>query len=304
MPGRHRQGHVGRLRLVSRHRARRRLLPALAPSARRRAARSGCTRRRTTSTSSTGGSTRSRSRCRPSVVSATTGKAGPFRHTNCRPCPHKAQCKFYWDITKRPRLVDLYARAESADGYLRDGCVFREDVNIFDTMNAIVKYSTGATMSYSLNACMPIEGYRLAFNGTRGRLEVRDYERQPYPVPGETEIHVIKNFGAREKVEIPHGGRRARRRRRPAARPDLPRRRRCRPTCGCPTRAPARCPASPASPRARAWSRTVRFGSRTSWARDARHTSGMTTPGGSLLRSDSKITDSLVVINLTDSTIP
>ena len=139
------------------------------------------------------------------------GKAGPFRHTNCRPCPHKANCPFYWDITKQPNLVDLYVKAEAADGYLRDGCVFKEDVNIPDTMNAIVKYSSGVTMSYSLNACMPIEGYRLAFNGTKGRLEVRDYERQPYEVPGESEIHVTKNFGTREMIEIPpavggHGG--------------------------------------------------------------------------------------------------
>jgi predicted dehydrogenase len=89
--------------------------------------------------------------------------------------------------------------------------VFREDVDIPDTMNAIVRYSSGATMSYSLNAFMPIEGYRLAFNGTEGRLEVRDFERQPWPVPEETEIHVVRNFGERRKVEIPkaeggHGG--------------------------------------------------------------------------------------------------
>ena len=43
-------------------------------------------------------------------------------------------------------------------------------------------------MSYSVNAFMPIEGYRVAFNGTKGRLEVRDYERQPWPVAEETEI--------------------------------------------------------------------------------------------------------------------
>ena len=77
-------------------------------------------------------------------------------------------------------LVALYVDCEKADGYLRDGCVFKEDVNIPDTMNAVVRYSNGVTMSYSLNAFMPIEGYRLAFNGTKGRLEVRDYERQPW----------------------------------------------------------------------------------------------------------------------------
>lgn len=77
-------------------------------------------------------------------------------------------------------------------------------------MNAIVKYSTGVTMSYSLNSFMPIEGYRLAFNGTEGRLEVRDFERQPWTAP-ETEISVIRNFGKRQDIEIPkaeggHGG--------------------------------------------------------------------------------------------------
>ena len=139
------------------------------------------------------------------------GKNGTLRHTNCRPCPHKTQCSYYWDIAKKPDLVSLYADCEKADGYLRDGCVFKEDVNIPDTMNAVVRYSNGATMSYSLNTFMPIEGYRLAFNGTKGRLEVRDYERQPWPAPEETEMHLIKNFGERTKIEIPkaeggHGG--------------------------------------------------------------------------------------------------
>ena len=95
--------------------------------------------------------------------------------------------------------MSLYVDCEKADGYLRDGCVFKEDIDIADTMNAIVKYSNGATMSYSLNTFMPIEGYRLAFNGTLGRLEVRDYERQPWPAP-ETEMAVIKNFGKREEM--------------------------------------------------------------------------------------------------------
>jgi predicted dehydrogenase len=139
------------------------------------------------------------------------GAKGPFRHTHCRPCPHKAQCPFHWDITRDPRLVALYVDCEKADGYLRDGCVFRSDVDISDTMNAIVKYSNGVTMSYSLNAFMPFEGYRLAFNGTKGRLEVRDYERQPWTVAEPTEIHLTRNFGQREKIEVPkvaggHGG--------------------------------------------------------------------------------------------------
>ena len=138
------------------------------------------------------------------------GKQGAFRHSHCRPCPHKAQCQYCWDITKSRHLVELYADTEKADGYLRDGCVFKEDVDIPDTMNAVVKYSNGVQMSYSVNTFMPIEGYRLAFNGTEGRLEVRDYERQPWAAP-ETEMHVIRNFGERREIVIPqavggHGG--------------------------------------------------------------------------------------------------
>jgi predicted dehydrogenase len=152
----------------------------------------------------------------PVEVSATGslrnyGRKGPFRAVNCRTCPHKSECTYYWDITKKKELVELYVDCEKADGYLRDGCVFKEDVNIPDTMNAVVKYSNEVAMSYSLNTFMPIEGYRVAFNGTKGRLEVRDYERQAWTVPEESEMYVIENFGPRRKIDIPrpeggHGG--------------------------------------------------------------------------------------------------
>lgn len=139
------------------------------------------------------------------------GKKGPFRHTHCRPCPHKSQCRFYYDITKNPNRMKLYVGPEDVDGYHRDGCVFREDVDIYDSMSAVVKYSNGTNMSYSLNAFMPFEGYRLAFNGEKGRLEIRDYERQPWPVEVETEIYLTKSFGKREQITLPkveggHGG--------------------------------------------------------------------------------------------------
>jgi predicted dehydrogenase len=139
------------------------------------------------------------------------GKNGPFRSTNCRACPHKQKCSYYWDITRNKSNVDLYVNCESADGYHRDGCVFKEDIDIFDTMNAVVRYSNGVNMSYSVNCFMPIEGYRLAFNGTNGRIEVRDYERQPWDPGEESEIYVIKNFGKRVKIDVPkategHGG--------------------------------------------------------------------------------------------------
>lgn len=132
------------------------------------------------------------------------GRNGAFRGVKCRTCPHKDKCPFYWDMTKDARLMKLYAEAESVDGYFRDGCVFREDIDIYDTMSANVKYSNGVMMNYSLNAAMPYEGYQLSFNGTKGRLDVRDYERQPWQVEEESIAYLTKNFtGKREKLEMP-----------------------------------------------------------------------------------------------------
>ena len=131
------------------------------------------------------------------------GKNGTIRGENCRKCPHKSSCQFYWDMTKDARLMKLYAECEDVDGYYRDGCVYREDVDTYDAMSALVKYSNGASMNYSLNAAMPFEGYRIAFNGTKGRLEVRDYERQPWAVEKESTAFLTKNFGKHQEVEMP-----------------------------------------------------------------------------------------------------
>jgi predicted dehydrogenase len=140
------------------------------------------------------------------------GSAGPFRSTNCRPCPHKTACPFYWDMTKSASAMRLYGgEVEKADGYLRDACVFRPEITTYDTMTANIRYSNDVILSYSLNAYMPIEGYALSFNGDLGRVEIRDYAKQPFDVPSEMEVSVIKAFGTRTKVDVPtvegeHGG--------------------------------------------------------------------------------------------------
>ena len=139
------------------------------------------------------------------------GRNGAFRHTNCRPCPHKEKCVFYTDITKDERKRRLYVEAESADGYHRDGCVFREDVDIYDTMSALITYSNGVTMTYSLNAFMPFEGHRIAFNCERGRIEMRHFDTQPWQKDESVEFHVTTSFGERRELPAPileggHGG--------------------------------------------------------------------------------------------------
>ena len=87
---------------------------------------------------------------------------------------------FQLDLDKGgERLKALYRNAEHEDGYLRDQNVFGDGINIEDDMAVLVKYNTGATMSYHLTAYSPWEGYRVGFNGTKGRLEY-DCEENSY----------------------------------------------------------------------------------------------------------------------------
>ena len=134
------------------------------------------------------------------------GKNNSFRSTNCRPCPYKDKCKFYLDITKKEDLMNLYVANEQYDGYLRDGCVWKEDINIFDKMGASIKYANGVQVSYSCVTYSPYEGYRIAFNGTEGRLEAWIQESNP-PVKLEyDELMLTKNFQKPEFIKIPKGG--------------------------------------------------------------------------------------------------
>ena len=84
---------------------------------------------------------------------------------------------FELDLRDDPRLQALYLDAEQHDGYLRDRDVFGQGITIEDNLALIVDYSGGATLSYSLNAHSPWEGYRVAVNGTLGRAELEVVER-------------------------------------------------------------------------------------------------------------------------------
>jgi predicted dehydrogenase len=138
------------------------------------------------------------------------GKNGKQRGTNCRTCDHKNTCDFYWDVTKNDYYKMLYTDNEQYDGYLRDGCVFKEDIDIFDKMCASIKYANGVQVSYSLTAYSPYEGYRIAFNGTKGRIDAWIQESNPTHDGEYDEIMVTRNFGSRSYIRIPqsegHGG--------------------------------------------------------------------------------------------------
>jgi predicted dehydrogenase len=106
------------------------------------------------------------------------GKNNSFRGTSCRGCEHKPNCKFYWDINRDKRLTELYVNNEKHDGYLRDGCVWRNEIDIYDKMSAQIIYANGVTANYSLTTYSPYEGWHIAFNGMKGRVE--SWEDIPY----------------------------------------------------------------------------------------------------------------------------
>jgi len=78
--------------------------------------------------------------------------------------------------------MDLYVANEKYDGYLRDACVYREDIDIYDKMSVQVKYANAVLLNYSLTTYSPYEGWRLAFNGKKGRLDSSE------GIPWESEI--------------------------------------------------------------------------------------------------------------------
>jgi predicted dehydrogenase len=130
------------------------------------------------------------------------GSNGPFRGDNCRSCEHKKDCAFHWDITKDKRSMRLYADNEKYDGYIRDNCLFRHEINIYDKMSAQIKYANDVLVNYSLTTYSPYEGWRISFNGTEGRLEA--WEDIPYQKKenySQAELHAAEmNQNLEDKV--------------------------------------------------------------------------------------------------------
>ncbi|HBY07103.1 MAG TPA: hypothetical protein DEH22_04710, partial [Chloroflexi bacterium] len=84
-----------------------------------------------------------------------------------------------------------------------------------DNMQAVVNYRNGASLSYSLHAFMPWEGYLVTFNGSQGRLEhtcmETSYISGDGSIPGElipqgTKISVHPHFQPAYDVEVDETG--------------------------------------------------------------------------------------------------
>ncbi len=121
---------------------------------------------------------------------------------------------FALQLDSNEHLKAMYLDAEHEDGYRRDQSVFGDGINIEDTMGVMVKYKNNAILTYSLNAYLPWEGYRIAFNGSKGRIEMQIVEQSYVNSGGDKALEgalkaksiiVYPMFGAPYEVEVEEG---------------------------------------------------------------------------------------------------
>jgi predicted dehydrogenase len=137
------------------------------------------------------------------------------RAERCLDCPEADRCPFHLDLRAYPRLKGQYLDSEQYDGYFRDRCVFSDDMDIEDTLSVLVNYRNGVSLTYSLHTFMPWEGYVIAFNGSKGRMEhtmqETIYISGDGSVPGEvvadgTRIKIMPHFQPGYEVKVDESG--------------------------------------------------------------------------------------------------
>ncbi|CAM5427454.1 Putative oxidoreductase YteT [Streptomyces afghaniensis] len=84
---------------------------------------------------------------------------------------------FALHLEKNEHLKEMYLNAEKEDGYQRDQSVFGDGISTEDTLGLIAKFKNKAILTYSLHAYAPWEGFNVAFNGTKGRIEMKVIEK-------------------------------------------------------------------------------------------------------------------------------
>ena len=98
--------------------------------------------------------------------------------------------------------MDLYVAHEEHDGYIRDNCLFRHEINIYDKMSAQIKYANDTVVNYSLTTYSPFEGWRIAFNGMDGRIEASlDIPYDENRFIAQDELHATDMDQSEQKVE-------------------------------------------------------------------------------------------------------
>lgn len=129
------------------------------------------------------------------------GRNNAFRGPNCRQCSHKEKCRFFYDITKDSHHMSLYVANEKYDGYIRDNCVWRENIDIFDKMAVQIKYANDVQVSYSLTTYSPYEGLTIAFNGVNGRIDTwQDLPWRSRELADQAQKHALEMSQGKEAV--------------------------------------------------------------------------------------------------------
>ena len=145
------------------------------------------------------------------------GKNGPYRSDRCRGCPHATKCEFYTDITPFEKFQEMYIKAEDETGYVRDNCVFAEDIDIEDRISVSYRYKNGVIGSYTLCAYAMWEGAEIHIQGTDGLIEAVDRRIRgegivpDFGIDKSTEKLTLYTRNAVKSIEIPqveggHGG--------------------------------------------------------------------------------------------------
>ncbi len=154
------------------------------------------------------------------------GAEGPLNPSkqngrHCSSCTEKVDCAYYsrWstrssEVAPQDDHLGSVASNRTVGNYTDyspDMCIFDQEIDIEDTYSATVRFKKGAFLSYTANFSSPFEGYRLAINGNKGRIETQQINaRGAYEIadPG---IDYYPLFGAKENYRVlnstgSHGG--------------------------------------------------------------------------------------------------
>ena len=137
---------------------------------------------------------------------------------HCNECPELMQCpyKARWAtrnstiMAQDDHINEFVTKKKLFTTYRPDQCMFDSQINIYDTFVVNVKYRNGAFLNYSANFSTPYEGYHLAINGTRGRLETVEFggaggQALPNINGGDQFIDYYPIFQGRERINVPRG---------------------------------------------------------------------------------------------------
>lgn len=151
------------------------------------------------------------------------GPNGPFNPSkkdgrHCSSCTERRQCAYVnrWETrASATKAVEDHTKGLAVCDftpsiYSPDMCIFDSEINIHDTFIANVAYENGVLLNYSANFSTPYEGYRLAINGTHGRIEAEEWGgsgSEAFSCPRINDVYVdyYPIFGSRERIAVKPG---------------------------------------------------------------------------------------------------